>query len=290
LNIVQSAFLLASILRVIDYIELMSAVARQAGAAILDVYGEDDFGIEAKADDSPLTRADLAAHEIIVEGLTKGAPEIPILSEESTEILFAERSQWDEYFLVDPLDGTKEFINRNGEFTVNIALIKDGVPLQGVVFVPVKNILYTGTQLNGKKATVEHDGNSRSIKIRPLDESAPLTVVASRRHGGDALQVCMSVLQDRFTAVETTNMGSSLKLCLVAEGKADLYPRLAPTSEWDTAAAQAIVEAAGGAVVDTSLNALRYNTKENILNPFFYVIGDTDFDWISVLRKVEVAG
>ncbi len=270
-----------------ELIDLISRTVREAGAAILEVYGEEDFGVETKSDDSPLTRADLAAHNIIVESLSQGAPEIPILSEESDDIPFAERSSWDRYFLVDPLDGTKEFISRNGEFTVNVALIEAGVPVMGVVFVPVKDVLYVGDQKGGQ-ATVTRDGETTSISVRKLNPEETVTVVASRRHGGEALEACMSVLKESFSEIETTNMGSSLKLCLVAEGEADLYPRLAPTSEWDTAAAQAVVEAAGGSVVDTSLNKLRYNTKENILNPFFYVIGDTEYDWHSLLSRVQL--
>ena len=267
-----------------ELIKVMCAVAREAGAAILQVYGDEDFGVQTKSDDSPLTRADLAAHNIIVEGLQKRAPGIPVLSEESDSISFAERSSWDQYFLVDPLDGTKEFINRNGEFTVNIALIEEGVPTRGVVFVPVKDVMYTGDQHEGI-ATVTRAGATGSIRVRKLDR-ASLTVVASRRHGGEALEACLNVLREHFVSIDTTNMGSSLKLCLIAEGEADLYPRLAPTSEWDTAAAQAVVEAAGGKVVDVELKELRYNTKDNILNPFFYVIGDTEFDWNAVLSQV----
>ena len=252
----------------------------------MQVYGDKDFGVEIKSDDSPLTRADLAAHNIIVAGLSERVPDIPILSEESDSITFEERSSWKRYFLVDPLDGTKEFINRNGEFTVNIALIDHGVPVKGVVFVPVKDVLYTGDQ-DTKTASVTRDGVESSISVRKL-ESSSLIVVASRRHGGEALKACMSILQENFPTIDTTNMGSSLKLCLIAEGKADLYPRLAPTSEWDTAAAQAVVEAAGGTVVNTDLEPLRYNTKESLLNPFFYVIGDTEYGWNEVLSKVDV--
>lgn len=276
----------------IGYLEDMSAIARQAGAAILEVYGEEDFGVETKDDDSPLTRADLAAHQIIVERLGKIAPDVPVLSEEADNISFDERRGWQRFFLVDPLDGTKEFISRNGEFTVNIALIEEGVPVQGVVFVPVKDVLYTGDQLNSTSAHVERGGEVKTIQVRNLSgrmrAGDPLTVVASRRHGGDALVACMAVIEEYFSQVETTNMGSSLKLCLVAEGEADFYPRLAPTAEWDTAAAQAVVEAAGGRVVDTAFRDLRYNTKEDILNPYFYVLGDTGFDWEKVLAGVQV--
>jgi len=268
-------------------LEIMSSLAREAGDAILAIYGEDDFGIETKDDASPLTRADLAAHEILVNGLTAALPEIPVLSEESGGITWAQRRSWQTYFLVDPLDGTKEFISRNGEFTVNIALIENGVPVQGVVYVPVKDVLYAGDQTAGL-ATVTREGTTEVIRARKVDTSRPLTLVASRRHGSEALQACLDVLNQHFAELDTTNMGSSLKLCLVAEGRADLYPRLAPTSEWDTAAAQAVVEAAGGRVVDAALNTLRYNTKEDILNPFFYVLGDPEFSWLEILGTVEI--
>jgi 3'(2'), 5'-bisphosphate nucleotidase len=269
-----------------EYLELMTRLAREAGGSILDIYGESDFGIEIKQDNSPLTRADLAAHKIIVAGLEKEVPDVPILSEESTGITWQERKNWDRYFLIDPLDGTKEFISRNGEFTVNIAYVENGIPTSGVVYVPVKDVMYTGDQ-SKSQAAVERDGQSEIIGVRKMDPKQPLTIVASRRHGGEALQTCLDVLKRHFDEVETTNMGSSLKLCLIAEGKADLYPRLAPTSEWDTAAAQAVVEAAGGRVVDVELNPLVYNSKEDILNPYFYVLGDPDFDWLSILDQVR---
>ena len=270
-----------------EYLDLMTGLARKAGAEILGVYRDEDFGIETKDDSSPLTRADLAAHRVIVDGLAESAPDVPVLSEESANVSWEERKSWDRYFLVDPLDGTKEFISRNGEFTVNIAYIEHGVPVAGVVYVPVKNVLYRADQADGL-ATVTRDNRELPIRIRRIREEEPLVIVASRRHGGDALENCLAVLDEYFPAVETTNMGSSLKLCLIAEGKADLYPRLAPTSEWDTAAAQAIVEAAGGRVVDIELNTLRYNSKADLLNPYFYVLADTQFDWLSVLGQVQL--
>ncbi|MBD3649595.1 MAG: 3'(2'),5'-bisphosphate nucleotidase CysQ, partial [Pseudomonadales bacterium] len=215
-------------------------------------------------------------------GLAELAPDIPVLSEESDELPWSERKAWDRYFLIDPLDGTKEFINRNGEFTVNVALIENHTPVMGVVHVPVKNILYAGIGGPEPSAFVERGGEREIIRTRPLDRQH-LTVVASRRHGGDALKGCLEKLAAHFPDIDTRNMGSSLKLCLVAEGQADLYPRLAPTSEWDTAAAQAVVEAAGGMVVDTAFSPVRYNAKEDILNPHFYVLGDPAFDWQRIL-------
>jgi 3'(2'), 5'-bisphosphate nucleotidase len=274
----------------IDQLDHLIVIAKEAGAAILHIYENEDFGVQTKADDSPLTRADLAAHEIIVAGLARYAPDTPVLSEESTEIPYDVRRQWQRYYLVDPLDGTKEFINKNGEFTVNIALIEEGVPVAGVVYVPVTGVTYAGAQLESNIAFVERDGVRKDISTRNLPtrlrQDEALVVVASRRHGSEALEGCMQTLNQKFTRIETTNMGSSLKLCLIAEGEADLYPRLAPTSEWDTAAAQAVVEAAGGLVVDTELMPIRYNTKSNILNPFFYVIADKTFDWDGILKGI----
>ena len=274
-----------------EQLEGIIKIAKSAGAAVLQVYEKEDFGVETKADNSPLTEADLAAHEIIISGLNELAPGVPILSEESEDIPYATRKKWQRYFLVDPLDGTKEFIRRNGEFTVNIALIEEGIPVLGVVFVPVREVTYAGQQLDTRIAFVERSGSRRDIATRNLPRrlrnNEALTVVASRRHGGEALQRCVDVLQEKFADVELINMGSSLKLCLVAEGKADLYPRLAPTAEWDTAAAQAVVEAAGGSVVDNNLRPLHYNSKESILNPFFYVIGDKSFAWDEILKEVE---
>ena len=266
-------------------LEGVAVICRQAGDAILEVYDQEEFGIQTKSDQSPLTAADLAAHNIILAGLADLAPAIPVLSEESDQIPFSTRKNWDQYFLVDPLDGTKEFINRNGEFTVNIALIEDHVPILGVVFVPVQGVLYAGVTRDSKtEAYVERNGSRRALSARKMNKESA-TIVASRRHGSDAMKACVDVLADRFE-LKTENIGSSLKFCLVAEGKADLYPRLAPTSEWDTAAAQAVVEASGGKVVDSYFNPLRYNTKENILNPYFYAVADPSFDWQAVLAAV----
>lgn len=261
------------------------AISREAGKKILEIYAGDEIEIEVKADKSPLTQADIAAHKVIVGGLQQLTPEMPILSEESDELAYEIRQQWQTYWLVDPLDGTKEFISRNGEFTVNIALINEGIPVLGVVYVPVKDVLYVGVQKITPAGIESYafkqiaDALPEDIRVRSLDIAATLTVVASRRHGSEALQGTLEKLRRKFAAVETTNMGSSLKICLVAEGAADIYPRLAPTCEWDTAAAQAVVEAAGGLVVDSEFNVLRYNSKEQLLNPFFYVIGDKSYPW-----------
>ena len=275
-----------------NLVDGISDIARHAGEAILEVYDRADHEVQTKDDNSPLTAADRAAHHIIVDGLHALAPDIPVLSEESEAPDYDVRRKWSRYFLVDPLDGTKEFINRNGEFTVNIALIEEGAPVLGVVFVPVKNVLYAGWCTEDKRtAWVERGGERQPIRTRAvkprLRDGQTLTVVASRRHGGEALAGLMTVLEQHFSKLDTANMGSSIKLCLVAEGAADFYPRLAPTSEWDTAAAHAVVVAAGGKVVDTRFAALRYNAKEDILNPFFYVIGDPSFPWEDILGEVD---
>jgi len=261
-------------------------IARNAGEAILEVYGrEEGFQTDTKKDASPVTEADLAAHHILLPALQSIDENTPVLSEESAIPSFEIRSTWKQYWIIDPLDGTKEFIKRNGEFTVNIALIDEtGAPILGVVYVPVLDMTYAGVKgLGAIKITQEGESNIaiKLLKNKPEDE--PLTIVASRSHGSEAVENCVKKLEGTFGQVERQSMGSSLKLCLVAEGKADLYPRLAPTSEWDTAAAQAVVEAAGGIVVDDTLKVLRYNTKEDILNPYFYVIGDSSFAWDALL-------
>ena len=250
------------------------AIAREAGERILEVYNRDDFDVEKKGDDSPLTAADLAAHRTIVAGLEKLTPDIPVHSEESQGITWEMRRDWQRYWLVDPLDGTKEFIKRNGEFTVNIALMENGAPVMGVVHVPVLGVTYLGGV--GIGAFKEEKGERHAISVRALQ--TPVVMVASRSHGADKLGALETLINEQLGEVELANMGSSLKLCLVAEGKADIYPRLAPTSEWDTAAAHAVVTAAGGVVVNTAFETLRYN-KEDILNPFFLVLGDSIEKW-----------
>ena len=269
--------------------ETLESIAIDAGHAILAVYESSDFNVEMKSDNSPLTRADLSSHAVIVEALARHFPEIPVLSEEGSLPSFSERQSWPRYFLIDPLDGTKEFIARNGEFTVNIALIDQGVPVVGIVHVPVLGVTYSGSVLEGDHGAWKvSDGQRQSINARALTKPMDhLVVVASRRHGAEALDALLAQLRSHLSSIELTNMGSSLKLCLVASGDADFYPRLAPTSEWDTAAAHAVVLAAGGEVVDTSFAPLQYNTKDDILNPHFLVIGDPSIDWQSWLSGEE---
>jgi 3'(2'), 5'-bisphosphate nucleotidase len=253
-------------------------LARDAGRRIMKFY-QQDVSIEHKEDRTPLTEADMAAHNAIVAGLSVLTPEIPVLSEESAKIPFNERSQWDRYWLVDPLDGTREFIKRNGEFTVNIALIHDHRPLLGVIVVPVSGLCYFACEGQGAFKQLP-DSKPESIEVRPFD-SAHLVVAGSRSHGSDKLGTFLKNLGDHTLI----SMGSSLKSCLVAEGKADIYARFGPTSEWDTAAAHCIVEQAGGTLTDLQIKPLRYNTKESLLNPPFLVIGDSNHDWAAYLPE-----
>jgi len=254
-------------------------IACRAGAEILEVYASQDAGTSSKADDSPLTLADLRAHRVIVDALRALTPGIPVLSEESAEVLpYTERSRWARYWLVDPLDGTREFLSRNGEFTVNIALIEGHAPVLGVVHVPVRETTYSGVP--GQGAWRRRDGAAdEAIHVRP-QAASPVRVVGSKSHRGDSLDGFLA----RLGPHELVPVGSSLKFCMVAEGAADVYPRLGPTSEWDTAAAQAVVCGAGGAVVSVEGAPLTYNAKPEILNPHFMVYADRGRDWLALLR------
>ncbi|MDW3208233.1 MAG: 3'(2'),5'-bisphosphate nucleotidase CysQ [Reichenbachiella sp.] len=245
-------------------LEIAKTAAKKAAIEILRIYESGDFSIEAKSDDSPLTQADKASHLAIVAELEK--TNLPILSEEGREIPYEERKNWDFFWMIDPLDGTKEFIKKNGEFTVNIALIHKGCPVLGVVQVPVQNKLYYASQNNG--AYLDHNGQGQKLAANSQQPNAKgIKVVASRSHLNDETQAYINQLNEP----EIVSMGSSLKLIAVAESKADLYPRFAPTMEWDTAAAHAIVIEAGGQVqIKDSQSQVEYN-KPNLLNPHFLV-------------------
>ena len=260
----------------LDLLDEVRALAASASESILEIYAS-NFDVQLKGDASPLTQADLASHRTIVQGLESITPDIPILSEESADIPFENRARWQTYWLVDPLDGTKEFIKRNGEFTVNIALIANGAPVLGVVHVPASGICYAGSVGDGAWRT-EEDGSAVPISVRKLPPSG-LEVAGSRSHNNEETTRFVDRLRNTFGSLEMRSIGSSLKFCLVAEGAVDIYPRFGPTSEWDTGAAQAVVEAAGGKVVDTTLKPLRYNTKESVLNPHFLVFGDDAGNW-----------
>jgi 3'(2'), 5'-bisphosphate nucleotidase len=254
-------------------LEQLVNISREAGLAILEWY-DGDMGITHKADDSPLTKADLASHKLIMGELGRHWPDIPVLSEESANIPWATRKTWRQYWLVDPLDGTKEFINRNGEFTVNIALIRDHCPVMGVVHVPVSDVSYSGA--TGTGAWRQQGTEARKPISTRIPAASPAIIVGSRSHANPELASQLEKLGPH----ELTSMGSSLKFCRVAEGLADFYPRLGPTCEWDTAAAHAVVEAAGGQVVKLDGSALDYNSKEAYLNPHFFVLGDPARDWL----------
>jgi 3'(2'), 5'-bisphosphate nucleotidase len=259
-------------------------VAREAGQKILEIY-DTDFTVTQKQDLSPLTAADTAAHRSITRGLQVLTPALPVLTEESAQVPFLERIRWQRYWLVDPLDGTREFIKRNGEFTVNIALIEGHRPILGVVLAPVTGLIYFACQ--GEGAYKQEAGKAPAkIYVRPYP-GGKVRVAGSRSHAGELLGAFLDRLGEKLGNYELISMGSALKCCLVAEGSADLYPRLGPTSEWDTAAAQCIVEEAGGHVTNTTMQPLLYNTKESLLNPHFFVFGDSSEDWSRFLPENE---
>lgn len=248
------------------------AIARDAAAAIVGVY-DSAFAVEHKADASPLTAADLAAHHCIVSGLQRLSPQIPILSEESAEEIPAlVRRQWRRLWLVDPLDGTREFVKRNGEFTVNIALIDDGVPVLAVVQAPVTGALWHAQHGRG---AFRREGSSDVALHSRRPAIAPLRVAASRSHRDPRSERVMQ----RIGECEPVALGSSLKFCALAEGGMDVYPRFGPTSEWDTAAGQCVLEAAGGVVIDPRGRPLRYNQRDTLLNGDFLALGDPELPW-----------
>ncbi|MCJ2544455.1 3'(2'),5'-bisphosphate nucleotidase CysQ [Thermostichus vulcanus] len=254
-----------------DWLPRIACLSEAAGRAILQIFQQEQVQVSAKADQSPLTEADLASHHLILRGLQDLTPEIPVLSEESSGIPYAERQHWRRFWLVDPLDGTKEFIKRNGQFTVNIALVEEGIPVLGVVHAPVLALTYTAAQKLGA-----YKGETR-IRTRTYSEGS-LKVVASRSHANPETEQFLSRLQTRYGPLEVSSLGSSLKFCLVAEGSAHLYPRLGPTMEWDTAAAQCVVEQAGGSVTTLGRDPLRYN-KPDLHNPPF-VVAAQDAAWL----------
>jgi 3'(2'), 5'-bisphosphate nucleotidase len=282
----------------IQYTQLLLVAlfaAKRAGEAILEVYNS-DFAVERKDDNSPLTLADKRSHEIIMDDLRKTVAiknskhthnnlTLPILSEEGRDIPFDERKGWEYFWLVDPLDGTKEFIKRNGEFTVNIALIHKNNPVLGVIYVPVKDTFYfaatsigayklTNTKIvTGKLSMKELLDKSQRLPISINDKKASLTIIGSRSHATKEFSEFIEHMKEKHGEVELISAGSSLKFCLVAEGIADVYPRFGPTMEWDTAAGQVIVEQVEGRVIDIQTKEpLRYN-KRNLLNPFFIITG-----------------
>ncbi len=247
-----------------ELLEEVLQLARRAGDAIMEIYRK-DFSVDYKQDQSPVTEADIAAHKIIAARLFELNPDIPVLSEESSDIPWQERRQWQRYWLVDPIDGTKEFIKKNGEFTVNIALIEKGRPTLGVVHAPALGVSYLAAEGIG---AFKDSGDERiELKVTTKPNKGLIRVVGSRSHPSPDLAEFVK----RFEDVEMVSKGSSLKLCLVAEGEADIYPRLGPTCEWDTGAGQAVAEIAGARVTQLDGSPLTYNTKEEYLNPYFVV-------------------
>jgi 3'(2'), 5'-bisphosphate nucleotidase len=261
-----------------ELLRISIKAALKAGKAIMDIYESDDFGVETKKDDSPLTKADLAAHEIILSYLKE--TNIPVLSEEGKNISYNERKNWKQLWIVDPIDGTKEFIKRNGEFTVNIALVENQISVMGVIYCPALNTLYYGNKNGAFKVENISEDNlekqlnntiSMPIDSKRLAQNTLKTVVASKSHLSPETEAFINELKEKYGEVKTISKGSSLKLCMVAEGAADFYPRFAPTMEWDTAAGQAICEAAGCDVIDQDTKKTMLYNREELLNKWFLV-------------------
>lgn len=247
-------------------------IAIEAGDAIMDVY-DTDFNVISKDDQSPLTEADLASDRVIAKGLKQITPDIPILSEESAKLPYETRKRWTTYWLIDPLDGTREFVKRNGEFTVNIALIHKEESILGVVYAPVTKTTWSAARGHGSHRVVSNN-TAQSIRARTYQKDTFIAAV-SRSHGNERQQQFLASVNP----VDTITSGSSIKMCLVADGTVDLYARLGLTSEWDTAAAQCVLEESGGQLTTTDMQQLRYNTKDSLLNPEFFAFGRDAPDW-----------
>ncbi len=257
------------------------SICQLASDAIKEVYYDDKFlHVEYKGDSSPVTEADKAAHTTIVGALSKLTPGLPILSEEQDIPDYQQRRQWMKYWLVDPLDGTKEFISRNGEFTVNIALIERGRPVLGVVYVPLEESAYCGAE-NCGAWKINPDGET-PLHVSGVPEGR-VRVLMSSRHRGKEMDACVRKLRLNFGDLERIESGSALKFCRLAEGRGDIYPRFSPCCEWDTAAGQAVLEGAGGELLTIDFQRFLYNQKESVINPHFYAIGGQFSEWQSKL-------
>ena len=264
-----------------NIIEEIIKVSQDAGKAILDIYNKSDSDFEVKEDKSPLTKADISSHNIIINSLKNLTPSIPIISEEGCGIPLKERSDWKEYWLIDPLDGTKEFLKRNGEFTVNIALIRKNEPVLGVINIPAMEKIFWADRDNGSHS-INADGKLIKMNVEK-DMEGPIKIAASRSHYNNKLDSILAELKD----YELINVGSSIKFCLVASGEADIYIRIGPTSEWDTAAGEAIVKFAGGRVISTLGKQISYNKKESFLNPDF-IVSKNNHLLEKILKKIEL--
>lgn len=257
-------------------------IAREAGQRILEIYQNKDYQEFTKADDTPVTTADLAAHKIIMQQLSELTPDIPILSEEDADIDLSQRSQWERYWLVDPLDGTQEFIARSGDFATVIALIENNQPVMGVVYAPVSGVTYFAYQNKGAWKIPELDESIRIHTLKHEQKAQPISIAISRRQNINRITNKLSPERN----YELVPLGSAaLKACLVAEGAVDCYIRLGPTGEWDTAATQCIVEEAGGRILSTRLEPLSYNERDTLENPNFIVLGDESIGWDGILIK-----
>ena len=254
-------------------------LAKQAGNQVLNIY-QSDFTVGYKKDKSPITVADLASHDCICQGLRRLTPDLPIISEESKPIAYQKRQTWEKYWLIDPLDGTKEFLEKNGEFTINIALIEQYKPSLGVIFVPSKNICYFARKGLGAYKQIGQT-QPKVLLSRTWKEEQPITAVISRRHGKAELKKFLA----QFPNLNLLYCGSALKFCWVAEGLADIYPRFSPTFEWDTAAGQCILDEAGGLVIDNTGQELQYNMSSSLQIANFLAIADKRHQWLHYLKS-----
>lgn len=263
-----------------DLLEPCIKLAERAGDAIMEIYKKDDIGQQQKSDHTPVTKADLAANEVLVAGLKAIAPDIPIMSEETPIPALADRQDWQRYWLLDPMDGTGEFILESGDFAVNIALIENNHPVLGVIHWPAKNITYFAS---ANKGAFKRESNSDTqIFVAPPES---LTLAVSRRQKIEAVS---QYLNSHFTTIAVGSC--SLKACIVAEGKADCFLRIGPTGEWDTGASQVIVEEAGGCITDAEFNPLTYNQRESTENPDFIVMGHPDWEWQKMITPHQRPG
>lgn len=254
------------------------SLAKQAGNQVFNIY-QSDFTVEYKADKSPITVADLASHDCICQGLRHLTPDLPVISEESEPISFQKRRSWEKYWLIDPLDGTKEFLEKNGEFTINIALIEQHKPSLGVIFVPSKNICYFASKGLGAYKQIG-ETQPKVMLSRAWKEEQSITAVISRRHGMKELEKFLA----QFSSLNLLYCGSALKFCWLAEGLADIYPRFSPTFEWDTAAGQCILKEAGGLVIDNTGQELQYNMSSSLQIDNFLAVADKRRHWLHYLK------